>query len=536
MKSLTPTDRMKTSTLILALAACGFCPAAFGQTNVLTTQVERPYTPPDTNEVVVVETAVATNLAEAVEAVETVEPEPPRAHSGPVQDKVAVGGSVLVAAGERAGDVVAVFGKARLEGVAQGDFVSVFGGSELAGGEVRGDMATVFGEAMVDGVVHGDMVTVFGMTTFGPGAAIDGDCVSVFGAVDGDPSAFVSGEVVEVFSAFGPVGAYVRNGLLKGRLIPPTNVFAWIVVGIHLVLYLLIVLLLPKPLASSRKQLRERPLQSFGVGLLVMLLMAPLATLLAMTGIGALLVPFIGIAELAFLLLGKAAILQVFGLQILRKKPDEEGPGFVAFLLGFCLLTLVYMVPIVALIAWSLLRPLSLGAPILAMFSNGNGNGNAAPPVPVGDASPPALGVASPGAEDSPAAPEEPASSDVQMMRRAGFWIRFAAAALDLLLLSWLVPFSDKWFVLIWIAYHIGLWAWRGTTIGGIVCRLKVVRTSGSPIDFGVALVRSLSSVFSAVPLFLGFFWVGWSSERQSWHDMIAGTVIVRVPKGVSLI
>jgi uncharacterized RDD family membrane protein YckC len=80
------------------------------------------------------------------------------------------------------------------------------------------------------------------------------------------------------------------------------------------------------------------------------------------------------------------------------------------------------------------------------------------------------------------------------------------------------------------------MWTWKGTTIGGIVCALKVVRVDGREVDFTVALVRGLAAVFSFVALGIGFFWVGWTRERQGWHDLIAGTVIVRVPRGMSLI
>jgi uncharacterized RDD family membrane protein YckC len=121
-------------------------------------------------------------------------------------------------------------------------------------------------------------------------------------------------------------------------------------------------------------------------------------------------------------------------------------------------------------------------------------------------------------------------------MPRAGFWIRTAATALDFILLGLFLQFADHFFLLIWAAYHIAMWTWRGTTIGGIVCRLKVVRTDGRPIDFGVALVRALSSILSAVALCLGFFAVGWSATCQSWHDQIADTVIVRVPQGSAMI
>jgi uncharacterized RDD family membrane protein YckC len=93
-----------------------------------------------------------------------------------------------------------------------------------------------------------------------------------------------------------------------------------------------------------------------------------------------------------------------------------------------------------------------------------------------------------------------------------------------------------EYFFIPWAVYHIVLWTWRGTTVGGVVCRLKVVRIDGQPLSFVVALVRSLASVLSAVALCLGFFWVGWTRERLAWHDMVAGTTIVKVPQGTPLI
>jgi uncharacterized RDD family membrane protein YckC len=34
----------------------------------------------------------------------------------------------------------------------------------------------------------------------------------------------------------------------------------------------------------------------------------------------------------------------------------------------------------------------------------------------------------------------------------------------------------------------------------------------------------------------LGFIWIAIDDDKQSWHDKIAGTAVVRVPKGVSLL
>jgi uncharacterized RDD family membrane protein YckC len=80
------------------------------------------------------------------------------------------------------------------------------------------------------------------------------------------------------------------------------------------------------------------------------------------------------------------------------------------------------------------------------------------------------------------------------------------------------------------------MWAWKSTTVGGIVLGLKCVRLDGRPMNVSIALIRTLAAFLSAAPCFLGFFWVGWDKETQSWHDKIAGTTIVKVPQGSSLI
>ena len=80
------------------------------------------------------------------------------------------------------------------------------------------------------------------------------------------------------------------------------------------------------------------------------------------------------------------------------------------------------------------------------------------------------------------------------------------------------------------------MWAWKGSTIGGIVLGLKVVRMDGQPITFAVALVRALAAAFSILVLFLGFLWIAWDAERQGWHDKIAGTVVLKLPRGTPLV
>jgi uncharacterized RDD family membrane protein YckC len=80
------------------------------------------------------------------------------------------------------------------------------------------------------------------------------------------------------------------------------------------------------------------------------------------------------------------------------------------------------------------------------------------------------------------------------------------------------------------------MWAWKGTTIGGIVLNLKVVRLDDKPVSFLVALVRGLAATFSVLVLFLGFLWIIFDRDKQAWHDKLAGTVVVQTPRGMSLV
>jgi uncharacterized RDD family membrane protein YckC len=143
-----------------------------------------------------------------------------------------------------------------------------------------------------------------------------------------------------------------------------------------------------------------------------------------------------------------------------------------------------------------------------------------------------------------PVSPAPPVIS-AATLPRAGFWIRIGASLLDFIMVAivvemlskvlhgWLLPGGSVpfWFTV----YCVVMWATKGTTIGGIICGLKVVRLDDRPIDWGVAIVRAIGGYLSLAVAGLGFIWVVFDDERQSWHDKIAGTTIVKVPKGTAL-
>jgi uncharacterized RDD family membrane protein YckC len=86
-------------------------------------------------------------------------------------------------------------------------------------------------------------------------------------------------------------------------------------------------------------------------------------------------------------------------------------------------------------------------------------------------------------------------------------------------------------FVPLLLAYRFALWAWKGATIGDIVCQLRVIRVDGSLVGPGEAIIRSLASIFSFGIFGLGCLWILRDADRQAWHDKIAGTFVVKVPR-----
>jgi uncharacterized RDD family membrane protein YckC len=106
---------------------------------------------------------------------------------------------------------------------------------------------------------------------------------------------------------------------------------------------------------------------------------------------------------------------------------------------------------------------------------------------------------------------------------------------IDCLLVGMVTRMHD-WFPIILAVYGAVLWKLRGATIGDIIFGLKVVRADGGQTEWVTVIVRALACFFSIVVCGLGFIWIAFDREKQGWHDKIAGTLVVRLPKGASLV
>jgi uncharacterized RDD family membrane protein YckC len=117
----------------------------------------------------------------------------------------------------------------------------------------------------------------------------------------------------------------------------------------------------------------------------------------------------------------------------------------------------------------------------------------------------------------------------------AGFWIRFAGAILDAILLGvvgGLITFGDASplvSALIGGAYFTFLHSTKaGQTLGQRVCGIRVVDSrTGGQVEVASAAIRWLMSYVSAFALLIGYLWMLWDPQKQTWHDKVANTLVV---------
>jgi uncharacterized RDD family membrane protein YckC len=78
-------------------------------------------------------------------------------------------------------------------------------------------------------------------------------------------------------------------------------------------------------------------------------------------------------------------------------------------------------------------------------------------------------------------------------------------------------------------AYFPWFWARGGQTPGMKRFDLWVVRDlDGGAIGWGTALLRFIGMWVSSAVFYLGFAWVLIDNRRRGWHDLIAGTIVVK--------
>jgi uncharacterized RDD family membrane protein YckC len=133
---------------------------------------------------------------------------------------------------------------------------------------------------------------------------------------------------------------------------------------------------------------------------------------------------------------------------------------------------------------------------------------------------------------------EPPAGGSGPSGPRAGFWRRLGAYLLDGIVLA--IAYLILWPILgeglasaLYLVLAIAYFGYfeggaSGQTLGKRALGIRVIDfRTGGPIGFGRGVIRYIGKFISGIPLALGFLWMLWDREKQTWHDKIATTVVV---------
>ncbi|MSU34774.1 MAG: hypothetical protein EXS36_06605 [Pedosphaera sp.] len=442
------------------------------------------------------------------------------------QDLVRIFQPLTVRAGESFRSAVVILNDATVDGTVTGDLV-VIGGHVVLNGEVQGNLVGPLSSVELGpkAVVGGDVVAIGGELQLAEGAEIRGNRVTV-------PIPFDFGGVTHLGEG---LKTSLKELVFKARPLSFHVVWVWGIWGALLVVHLLLALLFHRAVEAGAKVLGSRPASAFLMGLATF----PLWLLLMVITSPTVVIPLMLLLALTFaIVFGKTTVCRHIGGLLVRPDQGSLLMGLGAVGVGALILTVAYLIPFFGLLAWALFTIWGLGAAILALW---NAFRSEQPttlpsvslqvqyPTPPLGGSPSSAPTAPPSATLAVVAPPAaPTFSEPPRAMTANFLYRLGASFIDVVLLivvsGWLLPFG----FLLWVAYFTAMWVWRGTTIGGIVFGLRVVRLDGRPLDVPTALVRSLAAVLSVATCFLGYMWAAWDPDGQTWHDKLAGTAVLR--------
>ena len=263
-----------------------------------------------------------------------------------------------VRAGETVSEIVLIFGSLKVEGRVQGDAVVIFGKVEIAG----------------TGAIEGDLVNIGGGVDVASGGSIRGDLVSIAGALTAAETFSPGGEQVVIGStamgnrlrAFVP---WVTSGLMLGRVVVPSLPWVWVFLAAAFFITLVLGIVFEAPVRACAEAIDAKPLTTFLTGLLVLLLVGPASFLLAVSVVGIAVLPFMFCALLIAVVIGKVAVSRWLGWRIVRESDADSRMEVVrSLVIGFAILTVLYMLPVVGVVTWATISVLALGAANTTVF------------------------------------------------------------------------------------------------------------------------------------------------------------------------
>jgi uncharacterized RDD family membrane protein YckC len=79
-----------------------------------------------------------------------------------------------------------------------------------------------------------------------------------------------------------------------------------------------------------------------------------------------------------------------------------------------------------------------------------------------------------------------------------------------------------------WLYYALMESSAKQATFGKLALSLRVTDMAGNRLTFGRATGRFFGKFISGAILYIGYFMIGFTQQKQGLHDIMAGTLVVR--------
>ena len=165
----------------------------------------------------------------------------------------------------------------------------------------------------------------------------------------------------------------------------------------------------------------------------------------------------------------------------------------------------------------------------------------------------PLPGTGATGGATKPAAPVSTVPASPAIVYYSGFWKRFLAALIDVLLINILLAIilaisrggsgmsfpptahmlislmvtNVLFWVVFWLYNTIMESSSKQATLGKMLLGIRVADLDGNRLSFGKANARYWGKLLSVLTLYIGFIMAGFTQKKQGLHDILAGTLVV---------
>lgn len=244
------------------------------------------------------------------------------------------------------------------------DIVKMNTDVEISQGMVANDVVAVGGDITVFGRVESNVVVVGGSVILKPKSYVAGQVVVVGGNLVKDPAAIIEGRITQIYMPhFIPsIATFLKGGWVA----------LWVTVSVLMLLgflglTILLVALIPEHMGTALNALERSFVAMLFWGLLWIILIVPIAVLLAISIVGIVLIPLEILLVVLALIIGYIVSAIFIGKNILTSFGKSSLP-FVDAILGILILFLVGLVPVVGPIVKILFLVAGFGAVLTTRF------------------------------------------------------------------------------------------------------------------------------------------------------------------------